>query len=160
MRRRVLAWLSLSVVAACHGEGQDGIENEGGVLDAGPDAGPPHDAGVDAGECVDAGDAATCGSLLIDGLFNQCAKVGGYVFSPLSVVVGSEISISSFAEDEEGDPVTYSWQAPDGVFSHPDASDTSYRCDVAGEKVLKLTVSDTPDCVSVAELNVTCLDAP
>jgi len=151
--------IPLALVIACHGEGQEGVDTEGGVLDAGGDAGPSPEGGVDAGECMDAGDGGRCGTLLVDGLFNQCAKIGGYVFSPLSVAVGEQITISSFAEDAEGDPVTFRWSAPDGEFSHADAPDTTYRCASAGDKALALSVSDAPDCVAVAELQVRCLDA-
>jgi hypothetical protein len=164
--RRASYFCCLAVLAGyltgCSGTGQEGHDQDGGVTDAGPDASP--EAGLDAALCSEEGaDGASqpgCGTLQVDGLFNVCAKVGGYLLSPLSTVVDGGVSLSAFAEDKENDPVTYIWSASFGSLSQPTAPATEYRCEVVGEQIVTLTVSDSPGCISKVEIPVTCLEAP
>lgn len=159
-----LSWLLVPslLTFACAGEGHYGLELDGGdesEVDSGGGPVSPADAEACSAQ-RDASEAGGCSEIVVEGAFNQCAQVGSYLLSPLSTLVGAEVDLTAVADDKENDPVVYEWTAAKGTFSRPDWPETKYRCDEAGEQLLKLTVSDSPECVSSVEIPVVCLAAP
>jgi len=82
------------------------------------------------------------GAVRVNGKFNVCAELTKAVVAPLQTSIGNRIAVRSQAEDEEGDPIAYSWTADNGSFDDPSAADTFYTCEEPGDHSFTISVSD------------------
>jgi hypothetical protein len=80
------------------------------------------------------------------------------VVHPLATPVGSDISVSAEASDQEGDPISFRWAATAGSFVDSTASATDYTCSEAGDAEISIEVSDDEfgSCVDSWTVTVTC----
>ncbi|MEM8608460.1 MAG: hypothetical protein AAGF92_15230, partial [Myxococcota bacterium] len=99
------------------------------------------------------------GGVRVDGKFNICAELTKVVVSPLQTSVGNDITLSSQAVDQEGDPITYAWTSNSGSIADPAAANTTYTCTEAGDDEITITVSDDGGeyCMSSWTVPVTCV---
>jgi len=64
-----------------------------------------------------------------------------FTVAPLKVDVGGEVAVAVFPRSPSE---TFRWTATDGWFDEPTATSTRYTCDVSGDHVITLEVSDCP----------------
>jgi len=110
---------------------------------------------------LDCHQAATTGSVLVNGTLNICPVADGVTATPAEVLVGSSISLAAAAHDTDSgpSPLAYSWTASSGTLSDATAANPTFTCTLAGPATLTLTVSDgdpAPGCTSSASVTVTC----
>jgi phospholipase C len=106
-------------------------------------------------------EAATTGSVALNGTVNICPVADGVTATPGEVVVGSAVSLAAFAHDTDNgpSPLSYQWAAASGAFSDPTSATPTFTCTVAGPVTLTVTVSDgdpAAGCTDKATAVVTC----
>ena len=126
----------------------------GGRLDGGLDATASDGAVTDA-----LGDGAgNDAPIRINVTVDRCPTVLAAA-SPSMTTLDRTVAVDATADDPDGDPLTYLWSAPSGMFATPTAASTSYRCAKAGDVMLTVTVSDRR-CDGQAAVPFTCLATP
>jgi hypothetical protein len=105
--------------------------------------------------------AATNGSVQINGTINVCPVADGVSASPAEVAVGSSIALSASAHDSDNgpSPLAYSWTVSSGTLSDPASVAPTFTCSAPGVVTISVSVSDgdpAPDCADVATATVTC----
>ena len=137
----VLLAVAAGMCAAC--DGGHGTSNTDAM---------PTDAGA-------TGDAAELGgddarpiniSLMID----SCPTVIAAA-TPSAAPLGQSVNLVATGLDADGDTLTFAWSAPAGTFSAPASAGTQYKCTVAGEQLVTITVADR-SCDGQAKLPVNC----
>jgi len=105
--------------------------------------------------------AATTGSVQINGSINICPVLDGISANPAQVAVGSSIALSVLAHDADSgpSPLAYSWTASSGTLSDASASAPTFTCTAPGTVTLSVGISDgdlAPGCTDIATTTVTC----
>jgi hypothetical protein len=105
--------------------------------------------------------AATNGSLQVNGVINICPVADGISANPAQVAVGSSIALSASAHDSDNGPsaLAYSWTASSGTFSDPTSATPTFTCTAPGTVTLTLSVSDgdtAANCADSTTASVTC----
>ncbi len=100
------------------------------------------------------------GGVRVNGKLNICAQLTKMVVAPLQTSVGNDISLSSSAQDEEGDPIVYMWSSHSGSIANPAAPSTTYTCTEAGDDEITVLVTDDDGiyCMSMWTVRVTCVE--
>lgn len=91
---------------------------------------------------------------------NQPPRLSMLATSSLSVTVGSPISLRVQAVDPEGGPLTLRWGAPVGVFSAPDAQETTWSSVELGAVLLTCVVTDDAGANASLSLAVSVVPEP
>ena len=91
--------------------------------------------------------------------FNTCAELDPVIVSPLQTSVGNDIDLSAMGNDDDGDPIKYSWSGTGGSIADPDAGSTTYTCGEVGEQTITITISDDDfeHCTDDWTVPVTCV---
>ncbi|MEI9942543.1 MAG: hypothetical protein WDO69_35460 [Pseudomonadota bacterium] len=105
--------------------------------------------------------AATTGSVQINGAVNVCPVADGISANPAEVAVGSTIALSASAHDSDSGPapLAYSWTASSGTLSDPASATPTFTCTAPGTVTLTVGVSDgdlAEGCTDIATTTVTC----
>jgi len=105
--------------------------------------------------------AASNGSVQINGAINLCPVLDGISANPAEVAVGASIALSAIARDADRgpSPLTYSWAASSGTLSDASAAAPTFTCTAPGVATLTVSVSDgdpAPSCADSATVTVTC----
>jgi arylsulfatase A-like enzyme len=84
------------------------------------------------------------GSVTVNGTINVSPVIDELTVSPLTVYVGSSITLSAVGRDpDEGpSPLTYYWSTTQGVIDNPIAASATLTSATPGTITVKLTVSD------------------
>ncbi|MEY4512216.1 MAG: hypothetical protein RLZZ450_4338, partial [Pseudomonadota bacterium] len=106
-------------------------------------------------------DARVDGNVSINGQFNVCPAVTSLFASPSTAFVGNTVALAATARDRDNDPIAFSWSAPSGTFSTPNAASTNFLCTSAGSFVATVAVYDGPSrgCTRTGTQTVTCVAA-
>ncbi len=91
---------------------------------------------------------------------NVCPAFGWWILLPRSLRLGetTDILVNVTDPDTPRSKLKLDWAATTGTFSELHRADTAYTCRHLGNQVLTLDARDDFDCVSVLQLDVTCLD--
>jgi hypothetical protein len=81
---------------------------------------------------------------LVNGTGFDCAAWTSVTASPIEVAVGGQVSLAAMATGPVPENITYSWTAPSGQFTAPDAASTGFTCTNPGPVVVTLVVGDGP----------------
>ncbi len=105
--------------------------------------------------------AATTGSVQIDGTINVCPVADGISANPAQVTVGASIALSISAHDSDSgpSPLAYSWTASSGTLSDAASPTPTFTCTAPGTVTLSVGVSDgdlANGCSDIATTSVTC----
>jgi arylsulfatase B len=84
------------------------------------------------------------GNVQVNGTFNVAPVIDELTVTPLSVYVGSSITLESAASDPDAapSPLTYYWSTTGGIIDDPTAPEATLTSDTPGTFTVKLTVSD------------------
>lgn len=91
---------------------------------------------------------------------NQPPRLSMLATSSLSVTVGSSVSLRVQAVDPEGGPLTLRWEAPVGVFSVPDGTETTWSSVELGAVLLTCVVTDDAGASASLSLAVSVVPEP
>ena len=110
---------------------------------------------------LDCHQAATTGSVSVNGVLNVCPTADGISASPAEVLVGGTIALSAQAHDADSgpSPLSYQWQATGGTINNPTAQNPTFTCVTAGAASVTVTVSDgdpAAGCAPSMTAQVTC----
>jgi len=99
------------------------------------------------------------GAVRVNGKLNMCPELTKAVVAPLQTSIGNVITVRSQAEDEEDDPIEYSWTADRGTFANPSAPATFYTCEETGDDQLTISVTNhhSEYCVDSWTVDVSCV---
>ncbi|HEX3770747.1 MAG TPA: hypothetical protein VHV30_07785, partial [Polyangiaceae bacterium] len=81
------------------------------------------------------------GTLDITGQVTACATANGISALPGETTVGASVALSASASGASPDGIGYTWSAPSGTFSAPNAANTSFTCTAPGPVAVTLSVS-------------------
>lgn len=84
------------------------------------------------------------GNVLVNGTFNVAPVIDELTVTPLSVYVGSSITLEATASDPDAapSPLTYYWSTTGGTIDDPISPEATLTSDTPGTFTVKLTVSD------------------
>ena len=110
---------------------------------------------------LDCHQAATTGSVSVNGALNVCPNIDGVSANPAEVLVGGSIALSATAHDADSgpSPLSYQWQATGGTISNATAQNPTFTCLTAGAASVTVTVSDgdpAASCAPSVTTQVTC----
>lgn len=110
---------------------------------------------------ISCSEAASTGSIIVNGTLNLCPTIGGISANPAEVQVGGAIALSAAAQDSDASPsaLTYAWTASAGTLSSTTAADPTFTCTAPGPVTLQLTVTDgdpSPTCSPTLTAQVNC----
>jgi hypothetical protein len=116
----------------------------------------------DGDETCPIGDRMQCIAVECPSTVNRCAELTGATVSPLQVAVGFHIDVAAEAVDDDGHPIDFRWSSIRGSFADPTANTTTYRCELVGDDVIAVQVSDDGFelCRDSWQTVVTCAPAP
>jgi hypothetical protein len=105
--------------------------------------------------------AATNGSVQINGTLNICPIADGISANPAQATVGSSIALSASAHDADNgpSPLVYSWTASSGTLSDPASATPTFTCSAPGTVTLAVSVSDgdlAAGCADTTTATVSC----
>ncbi len=143
--------ISLSATAA------DGTTNCGGAAAFDVTARATTNVSV----ALDCHQAATNGSVSVNGQVNVCPVIDALSANPSQVNVGSAIALSGAAHDADNgpSPVSYKWTATAGTFDDPTSANPMFKCTEVGTSTITLVASDgdkTANCADSLTAQVTC----
>jgi hypothetical protein len=116
----------------------------------------------DGDETCPMGDRMQCIAVECPSTVNRCPELAGATVSPAQVAVGFDIDVTAEAYDDDGHPIDFRWSSVRGSFADPTADTTTYRCEVVGDDVIAVQVSDDGFelCRDSWQTVVTCVPAP
>ncbi len=116
----------------------------------------------DGDETCPMGDRMQCIAVECPSTVNRCPELAGATVSPAQVAVGFDIDVTAEASDDDGHPIDFRWSSVRGSFADPTADTTTYRCEVVGDDVIVVQVSDDGFdlCKDSWQTVVTCVPAP
>jgi hypothetical protein len=116
----------------------------------------------DGDETCPMGDRMQCIAVECPSTVNRCPELAGATVSPAQVAVGFDIDVTAEASDDDGHPIDFRWSSVRGSFADPTADTTTYRCEVVGDDVIAVQVSDDgfEFCKDSWQTVVTCVPAP
>ncbi len=104
---------------------------------------------------------ARTGSVSVNGTINVCPTLDSLSVSPSEVIVGSSVSLTAAASDEDQgpSPLSYTWTVSGGTLSSTTSTTPSLTCTSLGDVTVQVVVSDG-DCSDTASATVTCSAPP
>jgi hypothetical protein len=110
---------------------------------------------------LDCHQAATTGSVSVNGTTNVCPVIDGLSANPSEVKVGGTIALSGAAHDSDSgpSPLTYKWTATSGTFDNSTSANPVFTCTQVGDATITLVASDgdsSPNCADSLTAKVTC----
>jgi hypothetical protein len=106
--------------------------------------------------------ALKCGGQVLVGIGVSCndTPLVDVLVSPIAATVGSYVIGRAGSARPDGGPLTFTWSAPSGTFSDPNASQTNFTCTQVGPVKVTLQVADDEMCQQSYTSTVTCLPGP
>ncbi len=110
---------------------------------------------------LDCHQAATTGSVSINGKANVCPVIDALSSNPSQVNVGSTIALSGAAHDSDSgpSPLSYKWTSTSGTFDDSTLASPTFKCTAVGVSTITLVASDgdtTANCADALTTTVTC----